>query len=1213
MKRYKLTLLAVIISIILGMSNTHPISAQSISVHFDSLTVEDGLSQSTIWSIGQDDLGYMWFGTDEGLNQYDGQRFSVFKQEIKDPTTILGNTTVSIFKDSRGNMWFGTSSGLNLRKAGESNFIHFKFNPDDKSSLWGKAVLAITEDLNGTIWIGTEYGGLHKYNPVTNTFTHYTHDTNQPDSLSGDNVLSLLVDSSGTLWVGTTTGLDVFDPDTETFAHFKPSALRPEESISSSVITSMIEDHHGNLWIGTYQGGINHYDRKLKKFTHYIHSPINPNSLTNNEVTDLVEDNRGNIWIGTPDGLDVLDPATGNFQHFTHNPNDPFSLTNNYIMRLFKDRAGVIWIGTYGGGVNRYSQSANKFQTYRQIPGDLNSLSDKGVYAIAQTFDGDVWFGTISGGLNRLDRDNGSMRIYRHTAGDDASLRSNEIRSLYIDRAGTLWVGTYDAGISRYNPQTNDFTHFLIDPDTPISTSRNSITAFCEDSQGNFWIGTRNYGLHRLDRATGLVTHYPIPDDAVDRSDFVRVILEDNKGQLWIGTYGGLFMFDPLSGKYLTYFQQDPENINGLNDNRILSLYQDEKGYIWIGTVQGGLHQLNPETDEFIHYTEKDGLANNTVYGILPDKQGNLWLSTNKGVSRFNPRDITFRNFDISDGLQGNEFNAGAYYRTKDGEIFFGGVNGVNSFNPDQMYSNPVPPRVIIRSFMRFNQIERQDLTGGEHLELSYQDNFISFEFAALDYSAPNKNQYAYMLEGFDKEWIYSGTRNYTSYTNLSGGDYVLWVKAANNDGIWNEQGIAITMHVSPPFYESWWFIGLSIIFIGGVVFAGYRFRVLSIETQNRLLERQVTERTQEIERRREVAEGLREIISLLNSNRSLNECLDRIIYQAVRIMGADAAMIYYCPDGKCATVIASNLPAPEQPAGYLVEQLTQTQKPLIIPSIKEYKKHHPGSSFSPFDPFTAIMVQPISMGKGIDGGLVLAYNKINWFTDEDIKTGHTLAEHTTLAIANDHLRSQAQDLAVSAERSRLARDLHDAVTQTLFASTLIADVLPRIWQRNPDEGNRRLNELRQLTRGALAEMRTLLVELRPGALVDASMADLIQQLCDAFNGRVRIPVHCVVQQTGPLPPEVQLAMYRIAQEALNNISKHAHASRVEVILTSTADEVVLTISDNGVGFEMNDRRPNHFGLGIMQERAANINAEINVQSHQGQGTQINIRWKRSN
>jgi len=1190
--------------------------AQTNTIRFERISLEEGLSQGTINAIWQDSQGYMWFGTEDGLNKYDGKQFTVYKHDPEDPLTLSDSFISAIFEDRNGILWIGTRSGLDRFDRTAGIFTHSQHNPEDPNSLGGTWVTAIHEDLQGRFWVGT-IAGLYLLDRDTNSFVHYRHAPDDPSSLADDFVRVIYETSGGELWVGTNGGLDLFDQANNTFIHYQhdPRNLR---SLSDDQVTVVHEDREGFLWVGTEAGGLNQLNRASNTFIRHQHDTDDSHSLSHNRVRAILEDNAGRLWIGTQNGLDQLDRNRNRFIHYHHDPGDLYSLSSNTIWSIFEDRTGVLWFGTYGGGLSKYNRSTDQFVLFQQRPDFPNSLSENMVWSISEDRNGMLWIGTFNGGLNKLDRISDTYSVYQNDPSDPSSIISNDIRAILEDHSGALWVGT-NRGLDRFDAMTETFAHFQHDPDDPSSISDDQVRALYEDSLGNLWIGTRTGGLNRFDRASeSFIRYQHDPDDPASLSDDrVWSLYEDSSGKLWVGTLGGLNVLDPVRDNFTRYLH-DPDDTQSLSNNAIFSFHEGPTGMLWVGTWGTGLDRFDPTTQTFTHFTERDGLPNNVIYGIEVDGEGYLWLSTNRGLSKFDPRTETFRNYDISDGLQDNEFNVGAHFRSDRGEMFFGGISGFNAFFPEQIEDNPNPPPIVITSFAKFNQKVRTDLPEGEHIQLSYKDNFISFEFAALDFTAPAKNQYAYMLEGFDQEWVNAGTRRYASYTNLSGGDYVFRVKGSNSDGVWNEEGSAVRITVTPPIWETWWFQGILLLVLVGGVFGGYRLRVRTHEKRSQELEEQVEERTREIERRTQELEALYQADEELYRRVHLEEVLQTLVHIAVDILKADkSSLLLWDERGENLIVRAAR--------GYqqkILDQMTfapgegtvglvaATGETVIVEDTQE----DPRVVKRIIDPegIRSFMHVPIKVEGQIFGVFNADYVQPRAFGGDERRLFEALAQRAALAIETTQLYEQTQELAVVEERSRIARDLHDAVTQTLFSASMIAEVLPRIWESNVDQGLSRLEELRELTRGALAEMRTLLLELRPSALIEADLGELLRQLAESVIGRARIQVSVEADSECDLPPEVKIACYRIAQEALNNVAKHAEATQAWISLSCTEEEVILRIKDDGRGFDPENIAPDQLGMSIMYERAEDIHAKLDVSSVIDQGTQIQVVWKRT-
>ncbi|GAP13836.1 histidine kinase [Longilinea arvoryzae] len=1213
---------AVIASLSLGLTLgvVTPVKAVAEVVRFERLTSDQGLSQSWVRTILQDWQGYLWFGTEYGLNRYDGYEFEIYRHDLEDPDSLADSNVIALLEDTNHRLWVGTLNGLDRLDRDGNRFVHYHSDAYDPNSLGGMEISVLYQDRQGVLWVGTEDGGLSRYNAATDNFTRFQFASADPTSLSNNDVLSIFEDHNGILWVGTALGgLNALDPNTGKFTRYRANS-KDSASLSSDAVRAIYEDSLGNLWVGTDTGGLNLFDRKANTFTHYRYQVDDAYSLSGDEVRVIYEDRSGELWVGTKAGLNRMDRNLGRFIRYRHDPSDPYSISSDSIWSLYEDRGGILWIGTGGGGVSKYAGSLQKFTLHQYRPDQTATLSDNDILAITEDRQGRLWVGTHFGGLDRLDDVENDVRVFRHNPHDSTSIAGDDVRALLVDHTGRLWVGLNRGGLDYLDPYSDDFVHLANSADDPAGLGEDRVATLFEDRDETLWVGLWTQGLDRLDSASKTFTHFR-HDPADSNSlvdDRVRVIYQDKEGLFWIGTYGGFSIWD--SGENLfTNYSNDPNNPDSLSNDIVRAFHEDASGNMWIATYGGGLNYFDRKTQKFSHYTIKNGLPSDALYSLLADETGEMWISSNSGLTHFDPKRISFRNYTTKDGLQGDEFNGGSAFRNAEGEMFFGGINGFNSFYPQQVADNSSVPPVVITAFRKFNKTVRTDLQPGETIELDYTDNFISFDFAALDYYAPLRNQYTYMLEGFDRQWVAAGTRRYASYTNLRGGDYVFRVRGSNSDGIWNVDGFSVNIHITPPFWERWWFFGMIAVVLAGGAFGAYRMRVQEIKDRNRSLEVQVRERTMEIERRQLVAEGLRKIISMLNSNYSLSESLDTILVQAAQFTGACCAYIFQtCEDCGDLAVLAlkedHNLSdeALRNWKGFIGDEVTNNLirgQSMAVSDLSALRAETGESQYPYAVNHNALLAVPLPVSGKVGGGLILLFEKTRNLTQEEINLATTLADQASLAIANAQLRAQAEQNAIAAERSRLARDLHDAVTQTLFTTSLIADVLPRIWERNPEEGRKRLEQIRQLTRGALAEMRTLLLELRPASLTETNLADLVRQLSLAFTGRTQIPVEVSVEGNFVLPPDVQVTLYRIAQELLNNVAKHAQATQVSVKLSEVNGQILLQVCDNGKGFDIEAVPSGHMGLGIIRERATSVGATLDVESRPGDGTRVAVYW----
>ena len=846
------------------MSDEVGASRRQQKIRFDRISLEQGLSQGTINAILQDRQGFMWFGTEDGLNRFDGYSFTTYKHDSADPASLSHSFIWDVVEDRKGMLWVGTNGGgLNRWDPTSFEFTRFPHDPDDPNTPSLDRVRVLLPAGDETLYIGTDGGGLDRFDPATDTWSHYRHEPEDPGSLSHDRIRSVLEDRGGNLWVGTYGGgLNRLDPVTGRFEHYRHDA-DDATSLSDDKVYSLYEDGDGIVWVGTYTGGLNRLERASGGFTRFDHDPDDPRSLGAGRIRSIYQDRTGVLWVGTDSGLFEWVGDRDGFVGHPHRSSDARSLSDDKVTAIYEDRGGVLWVGTKGDGLNKRNPSTTFFDLTKKDPTIPTSLNNDVVAAIQSDPSHDlVWIGTFGGGLNRLDRGGATCEYYTHDPGDPHSLGDDRVMSLLLDRQGILWIGTYDGGLDRFDPGTGRFTHYTHDPSDPDSISANSVMALYEDRSGRLWIGTFEGGLNRLDPDDDRFVRYR-HDPENPRSlgsNTVTSFFEDAAGVLWIGTDGGgLNRLESDSDTFRRY-NHEPNDATSLSSDVVWSIHEDHDGTLWIGTQGGGLNRWESadrkaDRPVFTRYTERDGLPNNLVYGILSDDDGHLWISTNKGLAKFDPQTEIFKNYDTTHGLQSNEFNFGAYHRGANGEMFFGGIKGLNFFDPSVVRDNEHVPPVVLTSFLKLNQRVdlEQPLSQTEEITLGYKDYVVSFEFAALDYAAPEKNNYAYKLEGFDGDWIELGTTRRATYTNLDAGDYVLRVKGSNNDGVWNEQAVALGVHVLPPPWKTWWAYSLYGMALIGAVLSYTRAQAQKLRREaeySRKLEKDVQARTQELAQR---------------------------------------------------------------------------------------------------------------------------------------------------------------------------------------------------------------------------------------------------------------------------------------------------------------------------------------------------------------------------
>jgi PAS domain S-box-containing protein len=814
---------------------------KAITPRFQHYTVEEGLAQNSVFSIIQDGKGFLWIGTEQGINRFDGYDFRVFNFQFDLPNTLSNSYILSICEDSRGILWLGTNGGgLNRLDPEKEIFSHFFVNDQSHDSL-ENVVRVVYEDRSRRLWLGTP-NGLKEFNRESGTFIHFQEPQDSASDISRQSVTAIFEDYTGTLWIGTEGGIRQFDPVSK---RFKTIQMPPSHSHSPAMqerkIYTIYEDHANILWLGT-SCGFFRYERSTGTFTSFMIPCDKLNKTAANIVISIYEDRFGVFWIGTNYGLYIYNRQNNTYQSFVKDPNNAFALNDNTINTIYEDRSGALWFGTYGGGLNKLNRTGQSFKDNLGLPQGLDTQHPPVVFAMLSDKENKLWIGTYGDGLNVIDRETGGIKNYRNQPENSNSLSNDNIWSLCKDDNGFLWIGTEGGGLNRFHPGTETFTHYRHHPRESNSLSNDTISSIVQDRSGYIWIGT-NFGLNRFHRETESFTHYKTdpnhPNTLVHNN--VYIIFEDKSGLLWIGTKGGLNCLDPKTGVFTSY-PINPGSKKSIVYAPVFSIYEDRKGMIWIGTT-GGLFKHNPKTKNFQVLLTKDGLPSDVINGILEDSQGNLWFSTNKGLSKLNPTTGTFQNYSKADGLQNYEFCGGSYFKSHKGELFFGGINGYNAFFPENIKDNPFVPPVLITDFKLFNQnvpigevvkgrvILDKNISSTKRITLSNKHNNFSLEYAGLNYIHSENNEYAYMMEGLENSWNYAGRRRFVTYTNLGPGQYVFKVKASNNNGVWNETGTSLKIKILPPFWSTWWFRFVLILIFVVILFA---YHTVSTRTRAR-------------------------------------------------------------------------------------------------------------------------------------------------------------------------------------------------------------------------------------------------------------------------------------------------------------------------------------------------------------------------------------------
>lgn len=843
--------------------------------HFVCVDVEQGLSQNTVNCILQDSKGYLWIGTQDGLNRYDGYTITVFRNDPGNAHSLSHNIVRTIYEDSQQTLWIGTEGGgLNRFDRKSETFESYRYHPNNASGISSDYVYDIMEDSHGRFWIGTFGGGLNRMDREAGTFVRYEHDPANAYSLSCNSVKVLAEDHWGNFWVGTGTGgngVNSFDPGKEIFYHYgnSPDAFK---DLTCGSVNSIVEDRSGVLWIGTWDEGIIRFYPPEKKASRLT---TQNSALQDNIVRSLYCDHRGDIWVGTwTAGLQrwcLSDPAPDVYQphpeilgqvaveNYAYDPDNENGLRNNSIRFLFEDNCGMLWIGTNASGLHGYNLKQKPFLSIPSDKKQIPPVSNLNTYAITESGPDDLWLGMRGGGLLHWNRSDASFESIVHQDNTDQTLSRNSILALRYDPSGYLWIGTDGGGLDQYHVQSKRFRHLKFDSDDPESLGNNAVHALFLDHENTLWVGTWEGGLNRYNRETNTFTRYPV-DDRVFGRNVVIEIYEDRENRLWVGTSRiGPMILDRETG-VLHHYPVEKDTLD-LYSSMITSIFQSSDGAFWFGTGGNGLIRCDEKTKVCRRYGVEDGLPHNSVSSLREDQAGNLWIATEYGISKLDVSGNQFFNFDKQDGLRSNVYNMGAVATTSRGELAFGSIEGLTYFHPEEILIDTVAPPVVISNLLLFNQpvqigqaysgyvILPSSISELENIQLSYKHFALSFEFAALHYVMPFKNRYAYRLKGFESQWNYTtADRRFATYTNLKPGKYTFEVKGANSDGFWNETGTRLNIQVVPPFWQRWWFraamVAMLIIMILCIVHTRTRFHKIRANQ----LEILVNERTQKLE-----------------------------------------------------------------------------------------------------------------------------------------------------------------------------------------------------------------------------------------------------------------------------------------------------------------------------------------------------------------------------
>ncbi len=1036
---------------------------------------ESGLSSNMLFRIVADprDPDIFWIGTANGLNRFDKatETFTVYYHDPGNPSSISDNTVQDIVQDGQNPdiLWLATTNGLNKFDKTAQTFTRYEPNPLLPHSLSYPDIWRMIEDVAdpNVLWIGTYGGGLDKFDKRSASFTHYVHDPNNPNSLGDpDNLIDALVQDKNNpaiLWIGSSSnGMDRFDTQTETFTHYPAELTHGEVGL-------IYDDGHGTLWLGGYvtDNGLTLFDKSTETFTHYVNDPNEPRSLASNLVVNVFEDRSGIFWIVSYAGkVDKIDRYTQNFTLYRHNPQVPTSLSDNAVTTLYEDRAGIIWVGTQAG-LNRFDPTTGSFTPYQANAEDPTTLDVGYILGTYEDSAGDFWVSLWTGPLVKFNRETGQV-------------------------------------VARFPAETDGFTGIIEDPDDP----------------NILWLGTLVAGFAKFDKKNEQFTFYK--QDTLNptrgpSTGYIYTILYDRQEKIiWMGGRygGGLNKFD-IRTETFTHYKSVPDDPQSLGADVIASIYQDADGVIWVGTQGGGLNKFDKQTATFTRYGQAHNIPMD-VNAILEDDTGDLWLATNKGIIRFNPHTATVeKHYTQSDGLQGDIFLAGSGLKTRNGELWFGGTNGLTRFDPAALVSNPYVPPVVLTALTQGGT--QVDWNKGkiparlDEITLDWRHNFFEFEFVVLNYTHPEKNQYAYKLEGVDEDWRYSGTRNFGNYTTLPPGKYTLRLKGANNDGVWNEEGASLRITVLPPFWRTWWFISAVVVLVIGGIATNVALRFRAIERQRRILETQVNERTATLSRYTEAMVQLNRIGQRLTATLNLDEIAEQLAQVGPKIVDSESLSVWLLNEKNAAelmcwtasysggdgnkTPVNMCISADQGIAGWVL----RTGQSTVVPDVTTDPRHFMGISREIEFPVHSLLAVPLKIRNTTIGVLEMVNKREGTFTDRDLALTETLAASIAIAIDNARLvrtlrehatELETQNAELDAFAHTVAHDLKNPLAALVGFSTLLTTRYEKFPAEKSDEILQRITQIGYKMTNIINEL-LLLASVRKMADVKTGPLDM--------------------------------------------------------------------------------------------------------------------------
>ncbi|MEO6456568.1 MAG: two-component regulator propeller domain-containing protein [Ginsengibacter sp.] len=823
--------------------SSSPIHAQKSEFKFKYITVDQGLSSNRVFSIYRDSRQFLWIGTDMGLNRYDGYQTTRYLHHDNESGSLSNNTLRCINEDTNGNILIGTAAGMNLYDRASDSFIVFKYDSSNSNSISSGNVNSMYRDKKGNFWVEAGGNCLNKWLPSEKKFIRYYFKKDDKAFYNGSQ--SIGEDSKGNIWVvSDARGIYCLKAGSNKLITLQDSRI----DFGDNITKSLFIDEQDIIWVTSDGEGFHSFDPSTGKVEHYP-SDGNGNDISKALMRSVIAESDRYLLIAVDQGgIYRFDKLQKTFESITYNENNGAGLNNNGVWTFYKDKEGILWVGTGNGGVNYYNPKEYNFKLFRQNQGITRSPSSNTIGGFYEDSEGMIWIATDGEGANIFNPVTKTFKIFKHNPKDPFSISGNTIRNIEEDNDHNIWIGTWNEGLNKYDRKTGKFYHYMPDKNDPSSISGRKVWHVKRDFKGLLWLSINDEGIDIFDKDKGVIKRYKIHSGNPEASNNVWQFVEDGHRYMWVCSWKGLYRFDRADSQFKAF--------KNFPDNDIRTFYKDSKGNYWAGSFNKGLFQVDFDGKVIKVYNAKNGLPNNQIHAIVEDTHGNLWISTNLGISQFNPEKATFKNYFKSDGLQGNQFFTLSFLKTRSNEIYFGGFDGFNAFHPEDLKLNQTVPPIYFTSFEIFNKPVsigkpgsplQSNITEVKHITIPWGQSVFSLGFTAINYTFSQKNQYAYKLEGFDKEWNYVGTNRTATYTNLDPDDYVFRVKASNNDGIWNEQGASVIITITPPFWLTWWFKILAVLMVAGIAVGFYRYRVRAINNQKLNLQQQVQEQTHQL------------------------------------------------------------------------------------------------------------------------------------------------------------------------------------------------------------------------------------------------------------------------------------------------------------------------------------------------------------------------------